>query len=212
MNARDGIAARTPRGPVLLRLRAALRSASLGRAWRGLAVALALLVGSPFACAESDAMVAEYRIKAAFLFKFLAFVEWPPAAFERPDTPLVIGVVDAGTLAGELEQITSGRNVNGHPVRVRVLARGDSVAGLQVLFIGRANAPRLGIIAAAADSAPMLLVSESDTALAQGSAINFVVVDDKVRFDVALHPLNKAGLKLSARLLAVARTVQADPS
>jgi hypothetical protein len=184
----------------------------LGSAWRCLAVALALLVGSSCARAESDAMVAEYRIKAAFLFKFLGFIEWPPAVFDRADAPFFIGVVGAGTLATELEQIASGRQVNGHPVRVRVLGRGDSIAGVQVLFVGRADAPRLGNVVAAADSAPMLLVSESEAALAQGTAINFVVVDDKVRFDVALHSINRAGLKISARLLAVARMVQPDPS
>jgi hypothetical protein len=183
-----------------------------GRACCGLAVALALLVGSSCARADSDAAIAEYRIKAAFLFKFLGFIDWPPASFERADAPFVIGVMGAGTLGNELEQIASGRQVNGHPVRVRLLGRGDSAAGLQVLFVGRAETARLNTVAATADGVPILVVSESDGALAQGSAINFVVVDDKVRFDVALRPINRAGLKISARLLAVARVVQSDPS
>ena len=140
------------------------------------------------------------------------FVDWPPATFERTDEPFVIGVLDAATLGTELEQIASGRQVNGHPVRVRLLVRGDSTAGLQVLFVGRGETPRLNTVTAATDNLPILVVSESDGALAQGSAINFVVVDDKVRFDVALHSINRAGLKVSARLLAVARVVQPDPS
>jgi hypothetical protein len=183
-----------------------------GSACCGLAVALALLVGSSCARADSDAVIAEYRIKAAFLFKFLGFVDWPPASFERADAPFVIGVLGAASLGSELEQIASGRQVNGHPVRVRLLARGDSAAGLQVLFVGRAETARLNTVAMSTDSLPVLVVSESDGALAQGSAINFVVVDDKVRFDVSLHPINRAGLKISARLLAVARVVQSDPS
>ena len=189
------------------------RQRPFGTACRGLVVALVLLVGSPCAHADSDAATAEYRIKAAFLFKFLGFIDWPPTAFDRADTPFIIGVLGAGSLGSELEQIASGRQANGHPVRVRLLGRGDSTAGLQVLFVGRAESTRLAsLVTATVDGAPTLVVSESDAALAQGSAINFVVVDDKVRFDVALHPINKAGLKISARLLAVARTVLPDPS
>ncbi len=178
----------------------------------GLAVALALLVASSGAQADSDATVAEYRIKAAFLLKFVGFIDWPAGTFDRADAPFVIGVLGGATLGDELERIAAGRQVDGHSVRVRQLGRGDSSAGLQVLFVGRTEGTRLNAVAAAGDGVPMLLVSESDGALAQGSAVNFVVLDDKVRFDVALRAINRAGLKISARLLAVARVVQPDPS
>ena len=191
---------------------AARRPGLFGGACCGLAVALALLVGSSGAQADSDATIAEYRIKAAFLLKFVGFIEWPAATFDRVDAPFVIGVLGGSPMSNELEQITAGRQLNGHPIRVRLLGRGDTAAGMQVLFVGRAEGARLNAIAAAADGVPMLLVSEADAALAQGSAINFVVVDDKVRFDVALRSINRAGLKISARLLAVARVVQPDPS
>ena len=190
----------------------AARPGRLGGACCGLAVALALLVGSTCARAESDTTIAEYRIKAAFLFKFVGFIDWPATTFDRADAPFTIGVLGGATLGHELEQIVAGRQVSGHAVRVRVLGRGDSPSGLQVLFVGRGEAARLNMLAAAGEGAPVLVVSESDGALALGSAINFVVVDDKVRFDVALHSINRAGLKISARLLAVARVVQPDPS
>jgi hypothetical protein len=190
----------------------ARRQRLFGGVWRGAAVALVLLAGGSGAQADNDATIAEYRIKAAFLLKFVGFIDWPAGTFDRADAPLVIGVLGGATLGDELEQVASGRQVNGHPVRVRLLGRGDTAAGLQVLFVGRAESARLGMVAAATQGAPVLVVSESDGALAQGSAINFVVVDDKVRFDVALHAINRAGLKISARLLAVARVVQPDPS
>ena len=188
------------------------RSRPFGGAWRGVAVALALLAGGSGAQADNDATVAEYRIKAAFLLKFVGFIDWPTGTFDRADAPFVIGVLGGTTLGNELEQIASGRQVSGHPVRVRLLGRGDSSSGSQVLFVGRSEGARLNAVAAASDGVPTLVVSESDGALAQGSAINFVVVDDKVRFDVALRAINRAGLKISARLLAVARVVQPDPS
>ena len=200
----------TPRCDV--RRTPAAHAGLFGGACRGLAVALALLVAGAGARADSDTTIAEYRIKAAFLLKFVGFIDWPPASFDRADAPFVIGVLGGPALAKELELIASGRQVNGHPVRVRVLGRGDLAAGLQVLFVARNEAARLNPVAAAIAGVPTLVVSESDAALAQGSAINFVVVDDKVRFDVALHAINQAGLKISARLLSVARVVQPDPS
>ena len=184
----------------------------LGDACWGLAVALALLVGSSGAQADGDATLAEYRIKAAFLLKFVGFIDWPATTFDRADAPFVIDVLGGTPLGNELERIAAGRQINGHPVRVRLLGRGDSSVGSQVLFVGRAEGARLSAVVAAAEGVPLLLVSESDGALALGSAINFVVVDDKVRFDVALRAINRAGLKISARLLAVARVVQPDPS
>jgi len=174
-----------------------------------LAAAAVLAMGP--ACAQSEAQ-SEYRVKAAFLYKFGSYVEWPDRTFPSPDSPLTIGVIGADALADELAQIVSGRSVNGRPVQVRRLRAGESMAGLQVLFIGRADGGRLGEILAAAKGRSLLTVTESEDALQLGSVINFVVVDDKVRFDVALPPADLGSLKISSRLLAVARKVVSRPS
>ena len=200
------------RGGAIAAGRPAARRRGRAGAWCMLALAFLLAFAHTGVRADADATAAEYRLKAAFLFKFLGFVEWPPAVLERPDSPFVIGVLGAKTMGDELAQTVVGRQVAGHPVLVRVLAHADSTAGLQVLFIGRAEAARVPAVVAAADSQPLLVVTESDAGLAAGSAINFVVVDDKVRFDIALHPIERAGLKVSARLLAVARNVLPNPS
>lgn len=157
--------------------------------------------------AQSEARASEYRVKAAFLYKFAAYVEWPERAFARADSPVEIGVIGADALAEELAQIVTGRNVNGRPASVRRLRAGDPIAGLHVLFIGRADGGRLAEILAAAKGSPLLTVTESEQALELGSVINFVVIDDKVRFDVAIVPADHGSLKISARLLAVARKV-----
>ena len=82
----------------------------------------------------------------------------------------------------------AGRTVQKHPITVKRLRRGDAITGLQVLFVGQSEAPRLAEILAPARGRPLLVVTESEDALAQGSMINFVAVEDKVRFDVALPP------------------------
>jgi hypothetical protein len=149
----------------------------------------------------------EVQIKAAFLYKFGGFVEWPAGAFARSDSPFSIGVIGAEPVAAELEQISAGRTVQGRPVQVKRLRRGESLAGLHVLFVGQPEAVRLAEILAGARNLPLLVVTESENALTQGSVINFVAVDDKVRFDVALPPAERGQLRISARLLAVARKV-----
>ena len=162
--------------------------------------------------AHADAQADEYRVKAAFLYKFGSYIEWPGASFARADSPVTIGVMGADALADELTQIVAGRSVNGRPARVRKLRPGDPMAGLHVLFVGRAEGGRLAEILAAARGQALLTVTESEEGLELGSMINFVVVEDKVRFDIAPPPSESSNLKISARLLGVARKVVSKSS
>ncbi|HSW05427.1 YfiR family protein [Aquabacterium sp.] len=173
-------------------------------------VLLSSLVAAP-SLAQASPSAAEYQIKAAYLVKFLGYIDWPSQAFGAGDAPLVIGVLGAGSLADELAQVASGRQVGGRALAVRKLRPGDAATELQVLFIARPENARLPTIAATARDRALLIVTESDEAMPQHSAINFVVVDDKVRFDVATHAFDKANLRVSARLLTVARKVMGTP-
>jgi len=179
------------------------------------ACALSILVAAGIAgpcAAQSDAQTAEYRVKAAFLYKFGGYVEWPQGVFAKPDSPIAIGVIGADALAEELARIVAGRTINGRPVTVRKLRPGEAVARLHVLFVGRSDSSRLADILAAAKGQPLLTVTESEEALELGSMINFVVVEDKVRFDIAPPPSESSNLKISARLLGVARKVVSKSS
>ena len=177
--------------------------------------ALSMVVAAGLACprpAQADAQVDEYRVKAAFLYKFGSYIEWPSGSFARADSPVTIGVMGADALAEELTRIVAGRNVNGRPVRVRKLRPGDPIAGLHVLFVGRGEGGRLAEILAAARGQALLTVTESEEGLELGSMINFVVVEDKVRFDIAPPPSESSNLKISTRLLGVARKIVAKSS
>ena len=177
------------------------------------ACAFSIAVAGGFASpARADAPADEYRVKAAFLYKFGGYVEWPDSSFARADSPLAIGVMGADALADELAQLVVGRTVAGRRVTVRKLRPGDSIEGLHVLFIGRADSGRMGGVLAAARGRALLTVTEAEDALELGSTINFVLVDDKVRFDVAPPPADSGSLKISARLLAVARKVVSKSS
>jgi hypothetical protein len=153
----------------------------------------------------------ETQVKAAYLYKFASYVEWPERTFANAGSPLQIGVVGADALADELAQLAVGRTTNGRPVIVRKLRGEDSISGLNVLFVGRSTPRRLTEIVAAAKGQSMLLVTETDEALAVGSMINFVVVDGKVRFEVAPRAAGQNNLSISARLLQAAYKVTRDP-
>jgi hypothetical protein len=166
-----------------------------------------LVLGDPQnALAQSGS---ESQIKAAFLYKFGDFVDWPPATFARMDSPLVIGVLGADEVFEELERVTAGRTIAGRPAEIRKLRRGEKVSGLHLLYIGGQESARALEHLTAVKGQPVLTVTDSESASAHGSVINFVVVDGKVRFDVALAPAEHSRLRISSRLLAVARKVAA---
>ena len=148
----------------------------------------------------------ERRVKAAFLFKFLGYAEFPANAFADAGAPLTIGVVDADDLAAELVRIVAGRTAGGRPIVVRRLAEPDIGTPVHMLFVGGPDVARVGRMLRQANT--LLTVTETDNAMPQGSTINFHVVDERVRFDVALDVAERNGIKLSSRLLTVANHVQ----
>jgi hypothetical protein len=190
-----------------MRARAARRAACAG-------LLAALLAGGNWvACrAQPATPVPDYKVEAAFLYKFASYVEWPPPVFDRPQSPFVIGVAGADLLGEELARIVDGRSIGGHAVEVRKLRRGDPVSGLHILFVGHADGGKPSDFLASAKGRPVLTVTDSEDAFALGAVINFVIVGDKVRFDVALREAEAANLKVSARLLSVARKVVGGPS
>ena len=149
---------------------------------------------------------AEATVKAAFLYKFAGYVEWPAQALAQPDAPLVIGVMGADEVAAELEKLLPGRLVNGHRVAARRVRPGESLRGVHLLFVGRGE-PGLRAIATAAHAQGVLVVSETERGLEAGSAINFVNVEERVGFEVSLESAERSGLRISSRMLAVARRV-----
>jgi YfiR/HmsC-like len=149
----------------------------------------------------------ERRVKAAFLYKFLGYAEFPAGAFADAASPVTIGVVGADELAAELARIVGGRTVNNRPILVRVLRETELGAAVQLLFIGGHDSAKVGRLVRAAGGA-LLIVTECEGGLQQGSTINFRIVDERVRFDVALDAAERNGIKLSSRLLTVANRVQ----
>lgn len=162
---------------------------------------VALLWGE--ACAQETATADE--IKAAFLFHFASYVEWPGK--RGPDQPVVLGIAGAHPIEQELRRIVRERGGAGRSLVVRRVAANPALPALDILFVGRDQAANLAALARAVEGRPVLVVSDAENALQHGSMINFITTD-RVRFEVALDAAVKAGLRLSARLLAVALRVK----
>lgn len=163
------------------------------------------------AAAAQVAAVPEHQVKAAYLYKFLDFVEWPAAAFDGPKSPFVIGVAGADALADELDALIARRRAESRPVVSRRLKPGEAASGLHVLFVGRGAGARAASWLAPTARQPVLTVTEADDTLPAGSTINFVMLDQRVRFDVDLRGAESRELKISSRLLGVARRVEGAP-
>jgi hypothetical protein len=148
----------------------------------------------------------EHEVKAAFLYKFPAFVEWP--AKPGPEVPFVIAVLGAEDVAEELRRLARGRTHDGRAIHVREPGDTQALHGAHMVFVGHAAAARLPLIARSLAGAPVLLVTEWPGALEQGSMINFLLSDGRVRFEVALDKADAGRLRISSRLLAVAVSVR----
>ena len=183
-------------------------TAMLGRR-RGLwaiGCAVPLMLAAPLRAQPAEAP-RESAVKAAFLYKFGAYVSWPPGSFRRTDEPLVIAVAGDEEVAADLEQLAFGKTVEGRPVVTRRVPESGSVTGAHILFLGERRPARLREAIAAA-AGPVLVVTEQENALQLGSVINFSVTGARVRFSVSLAAAEARGIKLSSRLLAVAQTVE----
>ncbi len=158
----------------------------------------------------SEAQTNERSVMAAYIYRFITYVEWPASAFPAPEAPIVIGVVNADDIAGELEQIVQGRTAQSRRLQVRRMAPGDAVTGVNVLFIGGDAAPKVLQAAKTLTERSVLTITGVERGIDHGSVINFVQVDGRVRFEVNVVVAEKSGLRLSSRLLTVATKVKAS--
>ncbi len=169
-------------------------------------VAGALLLASTGVAAQ-PLTAGEDEVKAAFLYRFGSFVEWPPEAFPDDAGPFVMAIAGADAVATHLETLTAERTMNGRVVVVRRIERGEDVGQAHVLFIGSDARRALGSLVTAVVGSPVLVVSEIEDGVSQGSMIDLVVESDRVRFDVAPDSAVAQGLKISSRVLSIARRV-----
>jgi hypothetical protein len=176
---------------------------SLWRVQLVLSLGILLLSG---ARAQSPA-AGEYQVKAAFLFNFAKFVEWPPTSFPDASAPLRICVFGRDPFGEELRNITSEKTVNGRKLEVNQVVDLQLARTCHIIFIASSETAQLKRILESLRGTNALTVSDAKGFTEQGGMINFVLENDRVQFEVNRKAAEQAGLKISSKLLSVAKVV-----
>ena len=156
----------------------------------------------------ADTQPTEYQLKAAYLYHFAQFVDWPPAAFPQPNSPLIIGVLGENPFGKDLPHTVEGKVLSNHPLVVQEYhSLAEMTNNCHILFISSSEKKRLPEIFAALKSTSVLTVSEVDHFTENGGMVNFVLKSDRIRFQINEGTVEKAGLKMSFKLLSLASEV-----
>jgi hypothetical protein len=170
-------------------------------------IACLLIVLISCAPALAQETLPEYQVKAAYLFNFLKFVEWPEEAFPDPLAPIVIGICGEDLFGNSLPQVTIGKTVQGRDLVVHRYHTGEDLRGAHILFISPSEKKRLLQILSTLHGANVLTVADMEGFLEAGGMIQFVSENDRVHFAINVDAASKAKLKMSSKLLSLARVV-----
>ncbi|HET6842297.1 MAG TPA: YfiR family protein [Candidatus Angelobacter sp.] len=152
----------------------------------------------------------EYHLKAAFIFNFAKFINWPPRQENTAADTLEICVAGADAIADALRTTTNGKSIDSRPITVRQLGSPVVVQGCKVLFIGN-QAKKTAEIMAEAARLRIATVGEDDNFIQHGGVINFVPANGKLRFEINTAAASRAGISISSKLLQLAIKVYEKP-
>jgi hypothetical protein len=143
----------------------------------------------------------EYDVKAAYLLNFTRFIEWPPSAFADPSAPFNICIAGKDPLGAALEDLVKDESVDTHKISVRRISENPGSKACQIVFFPESTRIAAGI------GRGVLIVGEGSQSLREGAMVAFLVENRRVRFDIRPKAAEDAMLKVSSKLLSVARSV-----
>jgi hypothetical protein len=176
------------------------------KSWRPatLLLALAWLAVGRDAVAR-DSVRSEYQVKAAFLLNFGKFVSWPAADFAGTNAPLVIGVLGDNPFHGDLKKMITGKRIAGHPLVFQAFTAPAAARNCHILFVCRSAQKDAPELLCTLHGANVLTVTENLPHFgASGFAINFVMAQDHIRFEINRPAAAHAGLAISSKLMSLA--------
>lgn len=159
------------------------------------------------AAGQGDA-AGEYELKAAMLYNLTRFVEWPPAAYPEPQAPIQLCILGRDPFGSSLTSIVLKQTVNGRPVLIRHSQNDKGIRACHLLYISSSERKATVQIFSTLKGSSVLTVGEMTQFAAHGGMIQFSLEDQQVRFDINLDAASRAGLKISSRLLVLARIVK----
>jgi hypothetical protein len=171
-------------------------------------VMLATMLGVPLIAGTPQRPLDEYQVKAAFLYNFAKFVEWPPEAFENPSQAFVFCVLGEDPFGRVLDEVLDGRKIDGRALTVRRISDARRAKGCQILFVSSSEPKSVLVILAGIGDSGRLTVGESDTPAAEGMIIDFTLEGGKIRFVINAAGAEREKLRFSSRLLSLATIVK----
>jgi hypothetical protein len=174
-------------------------------AWAPALLTCLVALGTALAAGAGPERASEYQVKAAFLYNFGQFVDWPAEAFPTNDAPLIITVLDPDPFNGALDRAVAGKSIAGHPIVVKHVPAGSDLPACHILFVPADDDDRAHEAIGRLASAPVLTVGETDAFEHAGGAVRFYIADGKVRFSINPDATQRAGLKVSSKLLSLAK-------
>ncbi len=169
-----------------------------------------LVVAAASAGAGESQASREYAVKAAFLLNFAQFVEWPAEAFATSESPLRIGILGDDPFAGVLDQTVAGETVRDRPIEVERARDPHALADCHLVFVAGSEERRIDAVIKALGDRPILTVGDMDDFARRGGVLNFLIDERKVRFAINPTAAKAGGLQINAKLLNLARLVDAD--
>ncbi len=172
------------------------------RATAILVIGWLLLPGAGLSHAQ-EPQPSEYQLKAAILYKFASFVEWPVMALPQTDSPFVIGILGENPFNDDLQKTVADKRIQGHPITVLTLPNPTAATNCHILFISTSEKNRLPEIFQALGQTSVLTVGETDRFTQAGGIINLTREGNKIRFEISDDAAKRAGLKISSKLLSL---------
>ncbi len=169
---------------------------------RGVAIAVATCMVAAGSCPASPT---EYEVKSAFIYNFAKFLEWPANAFASADSPIIIGIIGDDPFGGLLQQTVRGKTAAGRRIEVKHFDKVRDCQLCHILFVSASERGRLSKILDRLKGSSVLTVGETAGFVRQGGIIGFVMDDNKVGFEVNVGAAKQAGLKISSKLLKLAK-------
>ena len=149
----------------------------------------------------------EYLIEAGFTYNFAKLMQWPATAFAQPDSPIVIGILGTDPFGSTLDSVLAGKKVNARSFVVKHLKWGNDLKDCNILFVSNSETAHLDEIFRIIKGLPILTIGQMPDFARRGGIINFILEDDKVRFEVNVDAARQADITISSRLLTLAKIV-----
>jgi hypothetical protein len=175
----------------------------------GLAILSTLLC---WACCPAPVLAqaaTEDQVKAAYVFNFAKFIQWPTEAFATADAPMNFCVLGRSPVVDELDSSMNGKSVNGHAIVVKHLHGPDEIKGCHLIFLAASAGKQQQKLIQTAKGSTVLLVAETPGFAHAGGTINFIMENGRLIFEVNINAAESAHLKINSKLLALARIVSA---